>query len=135
MQPAMPTDIRRILVVDDEEDVVAFVRALLSKRRTHWIEATTDPRDALARFRRAPFDLVISDIAMPGMRVTALAKEMSRLTPTTKIILMSGEELEQEAFKAGACAFLRKPASASDILGAPAKALSVDCAAGEPAGR
>lgn len=129
-------NIARILVVDDEEDVIAFVRRLLSSKTTHWVEATTDPIDALRRFRNAPFDLVISDIAMPGMRGTVLAEAIHAVSPNTRIIFMSGEELEQEAKMAGAIAFLRKPVSSADLLEAVAQALAcANCDAGEATGR
>ena len=59
----------RILVVDDEPAVVDLVRRIL-QREGYEVEGVTAPADALARVREVPFELVISDVEMPGMRGT-----------------------------------------------------------------
>jgi signal transduction histidine kinase/ActR/RegA family two-component response regulator len=80
---------KRILVVDDEPGIRSLVTILL-ERDGHTVEAAEDGRRALARFAEAPFDVVITDRAMPelnGDHVAAGIKEQSSGTP---VIMLTG---------------------------------------------
>jgi two-component system cell cycle sensor histidine kinase/response regulator CckA len=80
-----------VLVVDDEPAVLQFVCHAL---RCYGYEAlpASDGRQALdiiSRFER-PIDLVLSDVAMPGIRGPDLARRIARLSPSTSVLFMSG---------------------------------------------
>lgn len=110
---------KRILLVDDEPDVLDCLRAAL-ERLGHQVAAEADPERALAAFERDPdaFDLVITDRLMPGMGGEDLAARLSRVRPGVPIVLCTGdgERFEPaEAGRPGARDVLRKPFSTEDI--------------------
>ncbi|MDR0181952.1 PAS domain-containing protein [Lysobacter arvi] len=91
----------KLLLVDDRDDLVFVVRDML---RVEGFEVTTanDASQALARFENeGTFDLMLSDVVMPGeMDGFALARMVRERYPTTRILLMSGftgRELGPEA--------------------------------------
>jgi len=80
----------------------------------------TSSRAAFALFVRQPdrFDLVITDMTMPGMTGDRLAKEMRRIRPDIPVILCTGfsHHLNEEEAKAiGICAFLMKPFALQEL--------------------
>jgi len=79
----------RVLVVDDEEPVRAtLVQYLLADG--HSAEAAADGSEALDKFRRGRFDLVITDLAMPGMSGVHLASRIKQLEPGQPVIMLTG---------------------------------------------
>jgi len=109
----------RILVADDNADMREYIVRLLGQ---HWtVEAVSDGLEALTAARRAPPDLLISDVMMPHLDGFGLLREL-RLDPQTAsvpTILLSaraGEEATAEGLRAGADDYLVKPFSASALL-------------------
>lgn len=90
--PARPAGpITRILVVDDEPAVLKLINEVLTGAG---FELTTmsHPREALAAFTRAPFDVVVTDIAMPDMSGFELASRLQAHRPATRFLFISGQE-------------------------------------------
>ena len=58
---------KTILVVDDEALIVENILSTLQSTRLYDVEATTSAYDAFERASKKPYDLVISDLLMPGM--------------------------------------------------------------------
>ena len=56
----------------------------------HTIDTATNGVEALAKFQAGPYDLVLTDRAMPQMTGDQLAQAIKELSPTTKIILLTG---------------------------------------------
>jgi PAS domain S-box-containing protein len=81
----------RILFVDDEPMLVDLVRTMLAKQG-YRVTGLTDPLEALAAFRDAPqqFDIVITDLTMPGMTGDRLAEAIAAIRPDLPILLCSG---------------------------------------------
>ncbi|HEX6945228.1 MAG TPA: response regulator, partial [Casimicrobiaceae bacterium] len=81
----------RVLVVEDEEGVAAFMRDLLESWSLE-VTVATDPAVALDRFARDPsrFDAVITDQTMPGMTGLTLAARLAALKPGLPILLYTG---------------------------------------------
>ena len=81
----------RILLVDDEESIVAVAQYMLAQLN-YSVEATTSPGNALEILRGRPneFDLVITDLAMPAMTGIELARQISKLCPELPVILTTG---------------------------------------------
>jgi CheY-like chemotaxis protein len=103
----------RILFIDDEPALVSMGKALL-EHLGYAVVTETSSSEALVLFTRKPerFDLVITDMTMPGMTGERLAKELRRIRPDIPIILCSGFSHylnEEEAKAIGICAFLMKP--------------------------
>ena len=82
----------RILLVDDEAELLAATRRIL-ERLGYTVFATTDPADALARFEAQPehFDLLISDVVMPGgLNGYDLAEAVRAIAPGLPVLMVSG---------------------------------------------
>lgn len=85
----------KILVVDDEMDILTFVRRALESKG-HEVMTASDGAEALRVFPEHEFDLVISDIKMPVMDGIALALSLKAKSPDLPIILMTGYADQKE---------------------------------------
>ena len=109
----------RILLADDDatsRDLV--VRAL--EMDAHQVEAVSNGSDAIARLEAGPneFELLISDVQMPGLDGIELARKVSTLNPSLPILLMSGYMVEKDAMEstgATIAGLLAKPFTLDDI--------------------
>jgi CheY-like chemotaxis protein len=81
----------RILLVDDEENIIFGTERML-KKLGYRVVSQTDPEQALKLFESEPerYDLVITDQSMPNMSGIELARELSRIRPDIPIILCTG---------------------------------------------
>ncbi|NTW88281.1 MAG: response regulator [Desulfobulbaceae bacterium] len=103
----------RILFVDDEKVLVELGQELLGILGYN-VTAATNSLEALAYFRTHPddFDLVITDMTMPGLTGREFARELLAIRPNIPIIMCSGftEFISaNEAREAGICEFMMKP--------------------------
>ena len=117
----------RILYIDDEEHLVHIGKAALSKLGYH-VTAFTDSNAALMAFLEQPnaFDLVITDMTMPGMTGTQLANKIMEVKPGIPIILCTGfSEMitEERAKEYGFRDYLMKPIVMSDLAAAVRRVL------------
>ena len=78
----------RVLVVDDEHDIVEILRLGLRKFGFD-VDAFVDPRKALEAFKPNHYKAIILDIRMPGMNGIELAKEMQKTRPDIRIMVMT----------------------------------------------
>ena len=87
----LPKGKERILLVDDEADIVGATQIIL-EMAGYAVSPFTDSREALAAFRGAPdtFDLVITDLTMPGVSGVELAQELLAIRPRLPILLCTG---------------------------------------------
>lgn len=126
-RPAAPSGSGRprILVVDDE----ASIRDLLAKTLAlaeYDVHVAPDGRSALERLRMIAYDLLITDLKMPGMDGLALIREARRLKPDLPVIIITGYSTEASAIEAinlGVSGYLTKPFRVPRVLAAAAKAL------------
>jgi PAS domain S-box-containing protein len=123
--PATGTE--RILFVDDEENLVDLGKEILESIGYH-VSAKLTSFEALETFRAQPdaFDLVITDMTMPGLTGKDLAKELMALRPDIPIILCTGfSEIidENQAKEAGIREFVMKPYVVSDFANVIRKVL------------
>jgi PAS domain S-box-containing protein len=131
--PPPPTEIprghgERVLVVDDDA-VSGFVIEKLIESLGYAVTRCTRPEEALARFAAAPssYDLVVSDLAMPGMNGEELIGHLAEIRPGLPIIVASGflENARQRIVDRGiAHAVLNKPVSREELARALASALA-----------
>ncbi len=117
---ALRTDIR-VLVVDD----MAVSRQILGQMLDHMgigqVDICAGGEDALATLKRQPFDLVISDMAMPGMDGVELLKRMNCIDRCrkTRFVLTSGNDVSphlDEARRHGLRGVLIKPFDIESLL-------------------
>jgi DNA-binding NtrC family response regulator len=119
------TDAARVLVVDDDAGVVAFLVEVLEDAGFR-AEGLTDPAEALARVEAEPFDLVVSDVEMPGLRGPDLMRAIHGRRPDQLVLLMTAfgsVDMAVDAVRAGACDFVSKPFSPDRIVLAVERAL------------
>ena len=115
----------RVLVVDDE----ASIRDLLSKTLAlaeYDVDLAPDGRTAVERLRIIPYDLLITDLKMPGVDGLAVIREARRLKADIPVILITGFSTEASAIEAvnlGVSGYLTKPFRVPRVLSAAAKAL------------
>ena len=110
----------RILVVDDEEDLVIIAKTIL----THYgyeVVAFTNPLEALDCFKKEPdhIDLVISDMTMPRMTGEKLADQLLNIMPNTPIIICSGylePASKRGDGKSTQFTYLKKPLVVEELL-------------------
>lgn len=108
------TAIRKVLVVDDDPVVGQSFHRVLSQDKGYVVITAHNAAEALERVREQEYDLVVTDIAMPGMDGVELAEELRQRRPWTPVVIVTGYGSmanEQRAQAAGVCAFVRKPLS------------------------
>jgi CheY-like chemotaxis protein len=113
------TGSERILFIDDELTLADLGKEILESLG-YQVSAKTSSLEALEAFRAHPerFDLVITDMTMPGLTGKELAKELLALRPDIPIILCTGfSEVmdENQAKAAGIRGFIMKPCVVSDL--------------------
>ena len=110
----------RILVVDDEPDFLDSVRRNLIRSGFRKICLERDPKNAAALFEQGPsFDVVLIDVAMPGMDGIALLEIIKRISPDTECIMVTAVDkarLAVEALTKGAYDYLVKPISREALV-------------------
>jgi len=118
----------RILVVDDEPGVRLLVQALLEKGG-YRVDAVEDARVAQQQLVDEDYDVVVTDITMPGLSGIELLKILHRNAPDVPVILMTGHpnlESAGEAIRtASAIDYLCKPFSTDEMLRAVERASEI----------
>ena len=109
----LPMGNERIMVVDDESDVVIMNKTILNSLG-YEVTALTDSEEALEKIRMQPhqFDLLITDQTMPGLTGAELAREVLKIRPDLPIILCTGFSAvlsEEAALAIGIKKYIEKP--------------------------
>jgi CheY-like chemotaxis protein len=125
--PVVRGDGERVLVVDDEEAIVAVTSEVL-KNLGYEPLGYADGNAALSAFQAAPerVDAVIADEVMPGLTGTELARALRGSRPGLPVVLMSGYTgpmMSERALAAGVTEILKKPLQSRDIATALARVL------------
>jgi two-component system, cell cycle response regulator CpdR len=118
--------VARILLAEDEDALGAFVERAL-RRSGHEVMLVPDGLAAVAALAAARFDLLLSDIVMPGLDGVALALKAGRDYPAMKVLLMSGHASERRRahnLEALANRVVAKPFTLEEICGAVAETLA-----------
>jgi len=114
----------RVLIVDDEPEVRAVLRDLLSEG--HDCGEAASAEEALNLLHTTPYDLVISDITMSGMSGLEMLPHVKVVSPETVIIMISGVQTIESAIHAlrlGAFDYLMKPFDLRQAEAAVSRAL------------
>jgi ActR/RegA family two-component response regulator len=108
----------RVLLVDDEEDFVTNLAKRLD-RRGYRVETASGGEDAVARVKQSDFDVIVLDLAMPGIDGIETLKRLKAADPELQVILLTGHATVAtgvEAMKLGASDLLQKPAELEELL-------------------
>ena len=109
----------RILLADDHTLVRAGFRALLEKLDgVQVIGEVSDGREAFSMAKELDPDIILMDIAMPGLNGLEATRRLRRTCPRTKVLMLSmytNEEYLKEALRAGAAGFLLKDADRTEF--------------------
>jgi CheY-like chemotaxis protein len=148
MKEMAMTALRKVLVVDDDPVVHKSFDRVLSGRGYAVITAA-DGEEALSKLAAEKYDVVYTDIRMPGMSGLEVAEQVKAREPWTPVVIITGygsDEAEARAKDAGVVGFLHKPLTPEMIEGsaetalaeapaspAPVKAAAVEAAAVEAA--
>lgn len=114
----------RVLIVDDDSEVLGLMAKALA--RQYDVETADDGPSALDRLRSAEYDLLITDLKMPGMDGLSVIREARRQTTDLPIIIITGNSTEASAIEAinlGVCGYLTKPFRMPRVLQLAARAL------------
>jgi len=89
----------KLLVVDDDSDIVQVLKVGLLKNR-FLVEAFTNPEEALQSFKSdaESYCLLLSDMRMPGLSGMQLARKVKEINPKVKVILMTAFEIRDNEF-------------------------------------
>jgi two-component system response regulator PilR (NtrC family) len=107
----------RILVVDDERSMREMLTILLEREGYEAVEAGNGT-DALRLFEASPFDLVISDIQMPGLNGIELLERIKKLAPEVPVLMITAFATAEQAvaaIKLGAFHYFTKPFNNDEI--------------------
>jgi two-component system, NtrC family, response regulator HydG len=110
----------RVLIVDDDKDHAESIADLLQLRGFE-VEVAYSGEQALQLFRKAPFDVSIMDVKLPGMNGVDAFFEFRKVRPQAQVIMMTGLSVEQliaSAVANGAAGVLHKPFAMSDLMNA-----------------
>ena len=103
----------RVLVVDDDSEMRTALEARFLRRGWH-VETAGNAAEALEKFRRKKYALIVTDIRMPGADGFTLMRQLRALAPHTAVILLTAFASVPDAVSAmkdGACDYLVKPVS------------------------
>lgn len=107
----------KVLIVDDEENARLGLSKLLTSSG-YEVAAAANGFEALKYLKQEPVDLVITDINMPEMNGLTFLRELNRLYPQLKVIMVTaygGVESYLEAIDLGAFEYLNKPVKIADL--------------------
>jgi CheY-like chemotaxis protein len=105
----------RVLVVEDDPEAAEFFRHALTVRGRFQVTHTADPADALALAAAAAWDLVVTDLNLPGMSGTDLLRALRPIAPRLPAILVTADPLSISCL-GGADALLSKPVQVDTFL-------------------
>jgi len=116
----------KILIVDDEPDMLKLLSMILREKTSYEITTTNNPMEAKELAKQGGFDLVISDLKMPGhdgMEIIDAVKKVDEDIPVIIITAFASVESASEAIQKGGFDFITKPFRKEQILFTIDKAL------------
>jgi len=116
----------KILIVDDEPDMLKLLSMILREKTSYEITTTNNPMEAIELAKQGGFDLVISDLKMPGhdgMEIIDAVKKVDEDIPVIIITAFASVESASEAIQKGGFDFITKPFRKEQILFTIDKAL------------
>lgn len=109
---------KRVLIVDDEQE---FAQALSERLtiRDYDVTAVHSGKEAIEMVQGYNYDVVILDVAMPGMDGVEALNEIKKIKPLTEVIMLTGHGTVETAIngmKLGAYDYLKKPCETDELI-------------------
>jgi DNA-binding NtrC family response regulator len=114
----------QVLVVDDKESVLELMASILG--RAHDVVTTPDAARAVALMEQGPFDVLLTDVRMPGVSGLDLLAAAKRCAAAPSVVMMTGYASipdAVEAIRRGAFDYVAKPLEADEIVLVIARAI------------
>src|SRR5512138_297260 len=108
---------KRVLVVDDDQVVGKSFERVLTDKGYH-VDTALSGREAFEKYAGADFDMVFTDLKMPGQDGLEVARRIKEMNPWLPIVVVTGygtQEAEEKAKAIGVAEFLQKPLTPSII--------------------
>jgi DNA-binding NarL/FixJ family response regulator len=112
-------DSLRVMLVDDHDLFRTGLRNLLEEQGVHIVAEASEGATALSLVQELAPDVVVMDLNMPGMNGIEATREIARLAPLTRVVVLtiSDEDADvMDAILAGACGYLLKDSSIQDLM-------------------
>jgi DNA-binding NtrC family response regulator len=109
----------RILVIDDEVDMLSLIRLILTEKTDYEIITTNNPLEVSNLLNEKKFDVIITDLKMPimdGLDVVDAIRKQDALVPIIIITAYGSIESAEEAVKKGAFDYITKPFRQEQLL-------------------
>jgi DNA-binding NtrC family response regulator len=109
----MSEKLKRIMIVDDEETLTfSLYQSFIISKENYEVVTASSGNEAWDKFSQNPFDVVLTDITMPGITGIELLKRIKKERPQTCVIMMTAygsDEKKEEALTNGAFRYIEKP--------------------------
>jgi DNA-binding NarL/FixJ family response regulator len=112
-------ELLRVMLVDDHDLFRTGLRNLLEEQGVHIVAEASEGASALALVRELAPDVVVMDLNMPGMNGIEATREIARLAPLTRVVVLTISDQDGDvldAILAGACGYLLKDSSIQDLM-------------------
>lgn len=109
----------KILIADDEPDMLKLLSMILKEKTPYEVVTTNNPLEALELAKQGGFDLVITDLKMPGLDGVELLEGIKRIDEDMPVIIITAYgtiEAATETMRKGAFDFITKPFRKEQIL-------------------
>jgi len=109
----------RILVVDDEPNMLRLLKTILMDKTGYEVTTTNNPLEVSKLLQESPYDLVVTDLKMPlvdGIDLIGIVKNIEAAMPIIVITAYGTIETAEEAIQKGAYDFITKPFRKETIL-------------------
>lgn len=110
-----------ILIVDDDDAVCEALSDVVELRGGYSTDTAGTAREALDKAREQFFNVALLDMTLPDMEGMELLRQLKELHQATEVIILTGHtsvEMAEEAVREGAFAYLVKPSSPDELMGA-----------------
>jgi DNA-binding NtrC family response regulator len=101
-----------ILALDDEQDMLALLGRIISEKSSHGLTTLSDPSELTQLLQHKAFDVVLTDLKMPGKNGIQVLEEIKQKSPQTAVIIMTAYgtiDSAIEATRKGAFDYITKP--------------------------
>lgn len=109
----------KILIVDDEVDLLELLELILAEKTHYSILTTNNPLEVSALLKEQPVDLLITDLRMPAMGGIELIREVKKNYPDMPVIVITAygsSQSAEESIAAGAYDYITKPFRKDQII-------------------
>ncbi len=109
----------KLLLVDDEPDMLKLLSMIIKEKTPYEVVTTNNPLEALEFAKKGGFDLVISDLKMPGLDGIELIEAVKKIDEDIPIIIITAYgtvETASESMNKGGFDFITKPFRKEQIL-------------------